>query len=164
MEREPFQMPDADKPRLTRTETHCVQWLMNAMSSFRYAADDLKDRLALVPDGAERLRAMNTEASDLLTDIAGTIPDKQRRHLINVAKDMEVRLVPKLTQKTVTVVLSKEEGMELVDAAQVRCRECTEFNEDSQKCHLRKLLEVIVPLEDYGGLICPYSKSEWTDK
>lgn len=156
-------MSEAEKPRLTRTETHCVQWLMNAMSSFRYAADDLKERLKLVPDGPGRIRELNEFSSNLLTDIADTIPDKQRRHLINLAQDMEVRLVPKMTPKTVTVVLTKEEATELVDAAQERCKCCVDFADESEKCRLRQILEVVVPLEDYGGLLCPYSKAEWED-
>lgn len=153
----------SEERRLTRTETHCVQWLMNAMSSFRYAADDLKDRLTLVPDGPGRIRELNEFSGRLLTDIADTIPDKQRRHLINMAKDMEVRLVPKLAPRHVTVVLSREEATELVDAAQERCKHCAEFAEESEKCRLRSILEVIVPLEDYSGLICPYSRAEWED-
>lgn len=152
-----------EKPRLTRTETHCVQWLMNAMSSFRYAAEDLKDRLVLVPDGPGRIRELNSISGRLLEDIAATIPDKQRNHLINMARDMEVRLVPKLTPKNVTVVLTKDEAKELVDAAQERCRHCAEFAEESEKCSLRKILEVVVPLEQYGGLICHYSLAEWED-
>ena len=156
-------MSDSEKPRLTRTETHCVQWLMNAMSSFRYAADDLKDRLTLVPDGPGRIRELNEFSSALLTDIADTIPDKQRRHLINLAQDMEVRLVPRMMPKNVTVVLSKEEATELVDAAQEKCKHCAEFAEESEKCRLRQILEIVVPLKDYGGLICPYSKAEWED-
>ena len=154
----------SEKTRLTRTETQCIQWLMNAMSSFRYAADDLKDRLETVPDGPGRIRELNDFSGKLLTDIAETIPEKQRRHLINMARDMEVRLVPKLTPKNVTVVLTKDEATELVDAAQERCRHCAEFAEDSEKCGLRKILEVIVPLEKYGGMICPYSLAEWEDK
>jgi hypothetical protein len=149
--------------RLTRTESHCIQWLMNAMSSFRYAADDLKERLESVPDGPGRIRELNEFSGKLLEDIADTIPEKQKRHLVNLARDMEVRLVPKLTPRNVTVVLTKEEATELVDAAQERCKHCAEFAEESEKCRLRGILEVVVPLEDYTGLICPYSKAEWED-
>lgn len=162
--KKPYELPEKNRLRLTRTEMHSMQWLMNAISSFGYASDDLATRLEWVPSGRARLRMINGQCLSLLRDLAGTIPEKQRNSLVNVGKDMEMRLVPKMTPPTVTVTLTKEDGKELVDAAQVKCKQCAEWNEESEKCRLRKLLEVVVPLEDYSGMICPYSKAEWEDE
>ena len=164
MGKAPFDLPEGDRERLTRTEMHCMQWMMNVPSTLAYAKDDLAQRLTSVPAGKQRLNMLLGQACSLIRDISGTIPEKQRNHLVNLAKDMEVRIVPKMTPPKVSVVLSKADAVELVDAAQIKCSRCAEFNETSEKtCRLRKILEVAVPLENYSGLICPYSKAEWED-
>ena len=151
--------------RLTRTEMHSVQWLMNALSSFRYAEEDLKTRLETIPDGTERLKQFNTNADKLFRDICGTIPEKQLKHLLGVAKDYEVRMVPKMMPKPTSVVLTRDEAMELVDAAQVKCKwDCVPDMDESRNCKLCKVFEAVVPLQQYNSVSCPYWRAEWDDK
>ena len=141
-----------------------MQWLLNALSSISYARDDLGARLGYIPDGKKRMNMLYGSARKIYHDLQGTIPDKQLRQIRNSAHDLEVRMVPKLTPQAVTVLLDKETAMELVDAAQVKCRDCVMDNEEARDCKLCKILEVMVPLSSYDSLLCPYSLATWEEK
>lgn len=165
MAKAPFELPDDQCERLTRTEMHSVQWLLNAVSTLRYAETDLANRLACVPSGNQRLRLAIGQLGSLLKDVLGTVSDRQRRQIRNTANDMEVRLVPKLTSQKVNVVLDGEIARELVDAAQAKCHwECVPELDGNRSCELCKILEAVVPLEDYSSVSCPYWRAEWEDK
>ena len=100
----------------------------------------------------------------VLRDLFGTIPEKQRRQIQNAANDMEVRLVPKLTPRKVSLVLEEETAKELVNAAQARCKyECVPDIDGDRNCELCKLLEAVVPLEKYESATCPYWRAEWEE-
>lgn len=165
MAKAPFDLPDDQCERLTRTEMHSVQWLLNAVSTLRYAETDLKKRLECVPSGNQRLRLAIGQLGSLLRDVLGTVSDRQRRQIRNTAQDMEVRLVPKLTPQKASIVLDEETARELVDAAQAKCHwDCVPDLDGSRKCELCKILEAVVPLENYDSVSCPYWRAEWEDK
>ena len=165
MAKAPFELPDDQCERLTRTEMQSVQWLLNALSTLRYAETDLANRLACVPSGNQRLKMAIGQVGSLLRDVLGTVSDKQRRQIRNVAKDMEVRLVSKLTSQSVNLVLDEKIAKELVDAAQAKCHwDCVPDLDGSRKCELCKILEAVVPLENYDSVSCPYWRAEWEDK
>ena len=74
----------------------------------------------------------------------------------------ETRMVPKMTPSKTTVLVQKEEFRQLVDAAQVKCSECTDDSEQCKACGLFKLLKIVVPLESYEGtFLCPYNLAGW---
>ena len=165
MARKPYELPDDQCERLTRTEMHSVQWMLNAVSTLRYAEEDLADRLECVPYGNRRMKLAIGQIGSLLQDVLGTVSDKQRRQLRNTTNDMEVRLVPKMTRQTVNVVLDEETAKELVSAAQAKCHwDCVPDPEESRNCELCKLLEAVVPLESYESVSCPYWRAEWEEK
>ena len=142
-----------------------MQWLLNALSTLRYAEKDLKKRLDCVPSGNQRLRLAIGQLGSLLQDVLGTVSDRQRRQIRNTAHDMEVRLVPKLTSQKVNVVLDGEIARELVDAALAKCHwECVPDLDGNRSCELCKILEAVVPLENYDSVSCPYWRAEWEDK
>lgn len=165
MAKAPFELPDDQCERLTRTEMHSVQWLLNAVSTLRYAETDLKNRLDCVPSGNQRLHMAIGQMGSLLRDVLGTVSDKQRRQIRNAAQDMEVRLVPKLTTQKATLVLEEETAKELVNAAQAKCRwDCVPDLDGNRDCELCKILEAVVPLENYSSVSCPYWRAEWEEK
>lgn len=160
----PYELPEEDRRRLTRTEMLSLQWMLNIINTLAYAQDDLGKRLEMIPDGKQRMKTAMEMVLSIVHDLCGTVPERQNNHIDNTTRDMKAQIVPKMTPTPVTVVLTKADATELVDAAQIKCAHCAEFNEASEKgCKLRKLLEVVVPLETYSGLICPYSKAKWED-
>lgn len=162
--REPFDLPESEAPRLTRTEMISMEMFMVSLSDLRYVKEDLKDRLKLIPSGLGRMNMVLGQLSSLMRDVCGSIPDRQRRHLRNISKDLEARLVPKLTPNPTTLLLSEGDAKELIDSAQTRCIDCVQEEEESRSCPLRRLLEVAVPLEHYRSYSCPYSIAKWEDE
>lgn len=162
--KERFELPDDQCERLTRTETQAVTMLLTSMSNLRYAREDLKKRLECVPSGKARMNMVIGQFESLIRDVCGTVTDKQRKHLQNICKDMEVRLMPKMMNRKVSVVLTVDEAKELIDAAQAKCTYCFKDYEESRECKLCKLLECAVPLEDYSSLSCPYSGAKWEEE
>lgn len=147
---------------ITRNEKVAMMFLMNATSAIQDSVDDLKKRLEKIEDGEQMMKDLAELSVKVLTEIRRTIPEDQRASLNNVSKDMEMRLVPKMTPSKTTVVVQKEDFRQLVDAAQVKCRECTDDSDQSMKCGLCKLLKVVVPLETYDGtFLCPYNMAGW---
>lgn len=163
--KEAYQLPENERERVTRTEMHTLQWLLNALSSLCYAEDDLKSRLECVPNGRQRLKLNIGQLRSLLRDLFGTIPERQRRQIQNAANDMEVRLVPKMTPRKISLVLEEETAKELVNAAQAKCRyDCVPDLDGDRNCELCKILEAVIPLEKYDSATCPYWHAEWEDK
>lgn len=163
--KEAYQLPENERERVTRTEMHTLQWLLNALSSLCYAEDDLKSRLECVPNGRQRLKLNIGQLRSLLRDLFGTIPERQRRQIQNSAQDMEVRLVPKMTPRKISLVLEEETAKELVNAAQAKCRyDCVPDLDGDRSCELCKILEAVIPLEKYDSASCPYWHAEWEDK
>ena len=97
-------------------------------------------------------------------DLVGTIRRSQCQQIWGTMKDFEMRLLPKLTPGSTNIVLTKEEGKQLLDCARWKCHDCIEDGESCRQCQLYKLLEATTPMDDYGdGMICPYSLAEWRD-
>lgn len=149
---------------LTRGEKVCVMFLMNVVSALEDAKGELADRLTKIDGGTEMMRDLTENAHKLLDDVRRTIPERQRINLNNVAHDYELRLTPKLTPSKTSVVVSKDEFKNLVDAAQVRCRECVDDSEEAKKCELYKLLATVIPLDSWPEIsLCPYNMAGWRD-
>jgi len=155
-----------DAVKLTRREQMCMTFLMNAASALAEAKDDMKDRLGMIDGGQDMMDTLVDGSMKLLTEVRMTIPEHQRTHLANTARDYEMRLVPKFTPSKTNVIVQKEEFRKLVDAAQRRCLECADTYEEAEKgCDLFRLLTTILPLDDYSVLKpwdrCPYDQAEW---
>lgn len=150
-----------DAYELTRKEKASMQYIAHAASALEEAKDDLGERLGHVDNGAERMAKLSADAIQLLTELRMTVPERQRMSMINTAKDMEIRLVPKFTPTSHNVVVQKEDFRELVNCAQAKCRECAYDDEECKACRLYQLLSVILPMDDYHWHhLCPYV-AEW---
>ena len=162
--REPYMLPDEQCERLKRSEMTAVRMLLAGLSTAGYAKDDLVERLKCVPDGNRRLRMALGGLKAVCDDLVGTISKAQCRQIYGTMKDFEMRLMPKLSPMSTNIVMTKEEGKELLECARWKCSGCVEDGEGCRRCKLYKLLEATTPMEDYGdGLICPYSLAEWEE-
>lgn len=145
-----------------RQEKMSILFLMNTVSAMMDSRSELADRVSRIEGGKELMDTMVESADKLLTEIRRTIPEDQRRSINNISKDMEMRMVAKMTPAKTTVLVQKEDFRALVDAAQVKCRECTDDSEQCKACELFRLLKVVVPLETYDGtFLCPYNLAGW---
>lgn len=165
MNRQQFVNPSRDDAWLaTRREKMSILFLMNTVSAMMDSRDDLKERVARIDGGPEMMDTMCDVSEKLLNEIRRTIPTEQRHNINNISKDMEMRMVPKMMPSKTTVLMQKDEFRELVDAAQVKCRECVDDNEECRECRLFRLLTVVLPLDTYEGTtLCPYNMAEWEE-
>lgn len=162
--RTPYSLPEKDCERLKRTEMIGMRMLLAHLSSAAYFQEDLHDRLECIPDGNRRLRLAIGGMRAVCDDLIGTITRAQAKQIYGTMKDYDLRLVPKLTPGTVNIILTKEQGKDLMDLARERCTGCVEDGESCRECRLYKILESTTPLDDYGdGLICPYSLAVWKE-
>ena len=162
--RTPYTLPPDQCERLVRNEMQSVRMLLAALSTAAYAKEDLQKRLESVPDGNRRLRLALGGLKAVCDDVIGTISQSQCKQIYGTMKDFEMRLLPKLTPGSTNIIMTKEQGKELLDCARWKCHDCIEDGESCRACRLYKLLEATTPMEDYGdGLICPYSLAEWGD-
>ena len=160
--RQPYMLPDEDCERLKRSEMTAVRMLLAHLSSAQYAQEDLQDRLQCIPNGRARMRLAVAQLRAVCDDLIGTISKSQAKQIYGTMRDFDVRLVPKLTPMTTNVIMTKEEGKDLIDCAREKCFGCVEDGESCRKCKLYQFLEATTPMEDYGdGLICPYSLAKW---
>jgi len=162
--RTPYSLPDQDCERLVRPEMTAVRMLLAALSTAAYAQTDLKNRLECVPDGNKRLRLAVGGLRAVCDDLIGTISTQQARQIYGTMKDFEMRLLPKLTPGSTNIIMTKEQGKELLDCARWKCHACVEDGESCRECRLYKLLEATTPMDNYGnGMVCPYALAEWED-
>lgn len=153
-----------DAVRLTRNEKTSMIVLAYAATVLDDLQADIADRLGMVPDGAEKLKKISEATDALLAELRRTIPVNQRVNLSNTARDYDFRLMPKASPMSTSVIMTKDEFKELVDCARVKCRECTDTNEECEKCGLFQLLTVVLPLDDYDDtMLCPYNLGEWAN-
>ena len=147
---------------ITRSEKMSILFLMNTVSAMMDSREELANRVSRIDGGKELMDTMVESSEKLLTEIRRTIPEDQRMSLNNISKDMEMRMVAKMTPSKTTVLVQKEDFRQLVDAAQVKCRECVDDSEQCKACKLFKLLKIVVPLETYEGtMLCPYNMAGW---
>ena len=158
----PYTLPDADCERLRRNEMNAVRMLLALLSTMSYAKDDLRGRLECVPNGNRRFRLAYGQLKAVCDDLIGTISTSQAKQIYGTMKDYDLRILPKLTPGSENVIMTKAQGMELMDLARERCHGCVEDGNSCRECRLYKIFEATTPMDDYGdGLICPYSLAEW---
>lgn len=151
-----------DAVRLTRNEKMDMILLSYAATVLDDLSKEMADRISMVQDGPDRIQELSVKSEQLLHDIRKTVPMNQRQQLENTATDFEMRLTPKATPSTTSVVMQKEEFRSLVDFARATCKECTFDDEECETCGLFQLLTVILPLEDYHDrMLCPYNLGKW---
>jgi len=162
--RQPYMLPEADCERLMRSELTAVRMLLAALSSATYAKEDLDDRLKCVPHGRERFRLALGGLRAVCDDLIGTISRSQCKQIYGTMKDFEMRLLPKLTPGSTNIIMTKEQGKDLLECARWKCHDCVEDGERCRECQLYKVLEATTPLDDYGdGMICPYALADWKE-
>jgi len=155
---------EKDCERLTRSEFEAMRCLIGAACYISNASADLQKRLQSIPGGKQRMAMAKGAVDAIANDIIGTMTVAQCRQMQNVMKDMEMRMVPKMTPMPTNVIMTAKDAKVLVDSAKTRCHMCTACGEDVRACDLYKTLEAIIPLEDYGdGYVCPYAMAEWED-
>lgn len=157
-------LPEEDCERLNRGEFEAVRYLLGAVSYAAHANDDLQKRLECVPYGRQRLAMALGGMKAIADDLIGTVPRGQCKQLRNTMADMEIRMVPKMASMSQNVIFEKDLAKGLIDAAMEKCHGCVEDSVNCRKCSLYKVLEGMLPLDNYDhGLLCPYSVSEWED-
>lgn len=156
-------LDEKDCERMNRGEYEAMRGLLGAVSYIAHADQNLVKRLERVPYGKQRMRMLLGGAKALSDDLVGTMPQGQCRQLQNTMQDMEIRMVPKMAAMSRNVVFDKDLAKELIDIAQEKCRGCVEDAESCMECGLYKVLESILPLNDFSGMLCPFSLSEWEE-
>ena len=155
---------EEDCERMTRTEFEATRCLLGATSYLAHARDDLGKRLECIPGGRQRMNMLMGQVKSLSNAIVDTMTTQQAKQMWNVMKDMDMRMVPKMTPSKTNVLLPVEAAKTLVSSAQHKCRVCVADGEEARKCELYKVLEALTPLDSYGdGLTCPYYLSEIED-
>lgn len=151
-----------DAIHATRQEKMSIICLSYAATVLDDLKDEIPDRIKMIENGELRRQWLSNELDQFLNDIRLTVPMNQRLNMQNTAKDYEMRLAPKATPYYSNVIMQTEEFRELVDAARIKCRECTEDDVSCEKCRLYQLLTSLLPMEDYHVLtLCPYNLGEW---
>ena len=160
--RTPYKLPDADCERLMRTEMTAVRMLLAALSTAAYAQEDLRHRLECIPSGNQRLRMAVGGLRAVVDDLIGTISLSQCKQIYGTMNDFEMRLLPKLTPGSTNIIMTKDQGIALLDCARWQCHDCVKDGNECRECQLYKIMESTTPLDDYGaGMVCPYSLADW---
>lgn len=160
--REPVILPDEECERLRRTEMNGLRMLLAHLSTACYFQEDIQDRLKMIRYGKERLQMAVGGLRSVCDDIIGTVTRDQAKQIKNTMCDFDLRMVPKATPESTKIIMTREQGIMLMNLARERCHGCVEDGTGCRKCELYRLLESTTPLDDYGdGLICPYSLAQW---
>lgn len=151
-----------DAKPVTHREKTCIMHLINQTTLLVDAKEDLKDRVGMIEGGTEMLDSLCEMSGKLLHEVRLTIPEGQRKTVNNVARDSEMRLVPKMTPSAKHVLVGADDFKELVDAARTKCHDCADTPDEAKRCDLYKLFLNVLPLDDYDGTyLCPYNIAEW---
>ena len=157
-------LDDKDCERLNRHEYEALRCLLGAVSYAGHAKEDLQTRLRMIPCGRQRMAMVLGGLKSIADDLVGTMPVGQCKQIRNTMSDMEIRMVPKMAAMSQNVILEKDNAKALIDAAREKCRGCVEDEKSCRRCRLYTLFESFLPLDTYdGGMLCPYSMSEWKD-
>ena len=155
---------EKDCERMTRREFEAMRCLLGAVSYIAHASDDLQKRLESIPAGRKRLAMAKGAVNAVANDIIGTMTVAQCKQMENTMKDMDMRMVPKMSPSCKNVIMTADHAKTLVDSAKAKCALCAASGDEIRECPLYQTLEAVVPLENYGdGLICPYVLAEWED-
>lgn len=153
-----------DQERFLRSEYNAVKALLIVKCFLGDSRKDLRNRLACIPYGNERMNMAYGALDALLEDLLGTTTEAQRNQLMNTRLDYQVCLVPKHTPMCNDVVMDLETAKCLTDCAQEKCIGCTEDGESCRNCKLYQIMEATTPLENYGnGMLCPYNMVQWEE-
>lgn len=153
---------EKDCERMTRHEFQAVQSLLGAVIYIANASEDLQKRLECIPAGKQRMAMAKGAVAAIANDLIGTMTVAQCKQMQNVMKDMDMRMVPKMSPSCKNVIMTADHAKTLIDSAKAKCDLCTASGTEIRACPLYKTLEAVVPLENYGdGLICPYVLAEW---
>ena len=154
-------LPPEQCERMNRKVFGAMRILCAAHSYAEYAAEDLGERLDMIPDGKDRMRKAVADLRAVTNDIVGTMNSNQCRQLLNTMQDLEMRLTPKYTPQSQNVVIERELQQKLIDIAMEKCRDCVEDGRSCRACALYQILEAMTPMEEYSELRCPYAVTEW---
>lgn len=162
-ERKPYLLPADQMERLTRTEYQNMIFLLHSVSICNYALEEMPKRIECIPNGTARLKMAMGQLRAIVDDLMGTVPDKQVLKIRGTVKDMEIRIVPKMTKRSVgSLLISTDDMRVLVNHAKAECRMCVMDGEEARKCPLQQTLSALLPLENYGdGTLCPYNLADW---
>ena len=153
---------EKDCERMTKHEMEGLRGLLAAVSYIADASEDLSKRLECIPYGKQRMTMLRGGARALGDDIIGTMTVDQCKQIQNFMKDMVITMVPKLTPGSQNVLINKDAAKMLIECSREKCKMCVADGEESRKCDLYKVLEGVVPLDDYGdGTTCPYYTAEF---
>lgn len=158
-----FEIPSRpDATPMNNDERSNMVFFTNAVSTLNEFSDRMQKRLGMVEDGQARAQELAEKSLKLLNDIRVTIPEKQRRNLYSMSIDLEMRMVPKLTPLKPLKVIPQDDFKELVDAAKVKCTECTLDENECEQCKLFKIFINVLPLSEYkASFLCPYNLATW---
>lgn len=157
-------LDDKDCERMNRHEFEAVRCLLGAVSYIANASEDLQKRLECIPAGRKRMAMARGAVNAIANDLIGTMTGAQCKQMQNVMKDMEMRMVPKLSPGSRNVIMTADAAKTLIDSAKSRCAICAASGDEIRRCPLYQVLEGLIPLEDYGdGLLCPYVLADWED-
>ena len=160
--REKYKLPPESCERLKRTELVAMKLMLAHLSTAAYWLDDLKERFECIPYGRQRAAAAVGMLRSICDDVSGTIPESQLKQLYGTMKDYDLRLLPKLSPGSPNIILTREDGVALINLARNKCHDCVEDGEGARQCKLYQFLEATTPLDDYGdGLLCPYMQVGW---
>ena len=154
--------PDAWPMR--RHEKENMLFLMNAISIFQDAREQMADRIGKTDGGKELADRVAEDSLKLLDELRVTIPENQRKNLYYIGLDQKMQMVPKMMPSGNNMIIPQEDFKELVDASRAKCGECALDNEECTECGLYQLYLKVLPLNKYDGVfLCPYNLAVWKE-
>lgn len=153
-----FNWSKDDCERLKRSEMEALRWLLAMLSVAEEVKDGLRDRFKSTKSGAVCLRLAIGLLHRVCNEVLATTTEQQHRQIQGTMRDYELRLQPRLTPRGTGIVLSKENGVLMLECMREKCLTCAEDGVSCRKCKLYQFLEATSPLDDYGdGILCPYA-------
>lgn len=120
--------------------------------------DVLRERLARIPNGWRDYRLIVMQTSRLLEKIYSTLPIKTLKRMEGICRNGEIviRLRPPCSIPD-HVLVNEDDMRRLINCAMAaECAICLRDGREIDTCPLRKVLESIVPPEEYSALGCSY--------
>ena len=93
---------------MTRHEFQAVQCLLGAVSYIANASEDLQKRLECIPAGKQRMAMAKGAVAAIANDLIGTMTVAQCKQMQNVMKDMDMRMVPKMSPNSKNVIMTAD--------------------------------------------------------
>lgn len=143
-----------------------VEYLLGLSQETENALKTLESRLQMT-NGYERLQKVESEITDVVSEVLLTVPDRQLIALRNNLENMEMQIRIKRASRELepngaTYVDTALLTDVLKDYAKDRCRLCLGGAEEQKKCRYKELMDDVimepVPEKRYG---CKYRDAEW---